>query len=214
LTNSREAENKLRFDASVLKNGWKINYGASAQYVDFNNEFFALVRKAIKDASGNIVQNGLSINSVNMIDFFKYGAFVQVSKKILNERMSLSLGTRIDGNSLSTSERNPFKQFSPRFSLSYAASEKINLNASIGRYYKLPSYTQLGFGNIYSSSIIRNPGEYIASTHYVSGIEYIPNNSFRLTVEGFYKYYDKYPISIIDGVSLANKVNRNWNNRK
>lgn len=205
LTNSREAENKLRFDASVLKNGWKINYGASAQYVDFNNEFFALVRKAIKDASGNIVQNGLSINSINMIDFFKYGAFVQVSKKILNERMSLSLGTRIDGNSLSTSERNPFKQFSPRFSLSYAASEKINLNASIGRYYKLPSYTQLGFGNIYSSSIIRNPGEYIASTHYVSGIEYIPNNSFRLTVEGFYKYYDKYPISIIDGVSLANK---------
>jgi len=205
LTNSREAENKLRFDASTIKNGWKLNYGASTQYVDFNNEFFALIRKAIKDANGAILQNGSSINSVNMIDFFKYGAFIQVSKKIFNERMALSFGTRVDGNSLATSESNPFKQFSPRFSLSYAATDKINLNASIGRYYKLPSYTQLGYGNIYSSSIIKNPGEYISSNHYVTGIEYIPNNSFRLTVEGFYKYYDNYPISIIDGVSLANK---------
>jgi outer membrane receptor protein involved in Fe transport len=119
--------------------------------------------------------------------------------------MSLSFGTRIDGNSLATSESNPLKQFSPRLSLSYAASDKLNLNASIGRYYKLPSYTQLGYGNINSASILPNPGEYISSNHYVSGIEYIPNNSFRLTVEGFYKYYDKYPISIIDGVSLANK---------
>ena len=205
LTDSREAENKLRFDASSNKNGWKINYGASTQYVDFKNDFFALVRKQIKDANGNIIQNALTINSENMIDFFKYGAFVQLSKKVFNERMSMSFGTRVDGNSLKTSESNPFKQFSPRFSISYAASNKLNVNASIGRYFKLPSYTQLGYGNIYSSSIIKNPGEYISSNHYVTGIEYLPNNSFRLTVEGFYKFYNKYPISIIDGVSLANK---------
>lgn len=205
LTNSREAENKLRFDASSLKNGWKINYGASTQYVDFKNDFFALVRKKIADVNGNIIQNPLSINSKNMIDFFKYGAFIQLSKKILNERMSMSFGTRVDGNSLSSSERNPFKQFSPRFSVSYAASNKLNVNASVGRYYKLPSYTQLGFSNSNAIPIFRNPGEYISSNHYVSGIEYLPNNSFRLTVEGFYKYYNQYPVSIIDGVSLANK---------
>jgi hypothetical protein len=205
LTDSREAENKLRFDVSSIKNGWKINYGASTQYVDFKNEFFALVRKQIKDATGNVIQNPLTINSVNTIDFLKYGAFVQVSKKILNERMSMSLGTRIDGNSLSSSESNPFKQFSPRISFSFAATDKLNLNASVGRYFKLPSYTQLGYGNIYSSSLVKNPGEYISSNHFVTGIEYIPNNAFRLTVEGFYKYYSKYPVSIIDGVSLANK---------
>ncbi|MEY2596796.1 MAG: hypothetical protein RI965_2068 [Bacteroidota bacterium] len=205
LTDSREAENKLRFDASSIKNGWKINYGASTQYVDFKNDFFALVRKQIKDANGSIIQNALTINSMNTIDFFKYGAFVQASKKIFDERMSLSFGTRVDGNSLNTSENNPFKQFSPRFSISYAASNKLNVNASIGRYFKLPSYTQLGYSNLLASSIIKNPGEYISSNHYVTGIEYFPNNSFRLTVEGFYKYYNKYPISIIDGVSLANK---------
>ncbi|NBO49520.1 MAG: TonB-dependent receptor [Chitinophagia bacterium] len=205
LTDSREAENKLRFDVSAVKNGWKINYGASTQYVDFKNEFFALVRKQIKDANGNVIQNPLTINSVNSIDFLKYGAFVQVSKKVFNERMSMSLGTRIDGNSLSSSESNPFKQFSPRLSFSFAATEKLNLNASVGRYFKLPSYTQLGYGNIQSSSFVKNPGEYISSNHYVTGIEYIPNNAFRLTVEGFYKYYSNYPVSIIDGVSLANK---------
>jgi outer membrane receptor for ferrienterochelin and colicin len=205
LTDSRETENKLRFDATTTKNGYKLSYGVSAQYVDFNNSFFSVIRKTIRDNSGNVIQQGQSINSFNNVDFFKYGAFVQVSKKVLNERMALSLGSRIDGNSLQNSVSNPLKQFSPRISASYALNSKANINASIGRYFKLPAYTQLAYVNPLLSSINFNPGDYIASTHYVGGIEYLPNNTLRFTFEGFYKQYDNYPISRIDGVSLANK---------
>ena len=45
--------------------------------------------------------------------------------------------------------------FSPRASLSYAISEdrKWRWNMSIGKYYKIPTYTMLGYQN--------NDGEYL-----------------------------------------------------
>lgn len=206
LTDSRETENKLRFDATSTHSGYKLTYGASMQYADFNNEFYSVVRRGIYDNSGNPIQQPVSISVINNIDFLKYGAFVQLSKKISQERLALSLGTRIDGNSLANSASNPFKQFSPRIALSYALTNKTNLNASVGQYYKLPAYTQLAYRSMFSSSTAPgNPREYIASRHYVAGIEHLPNNALRFTIEGFYKQYQNYPISIFDGVSLANK---------
>jgi len=205
MTNSTETENKLRFDASTTVNGLKLSYGASAQYVDFDNSYFNVYRKAVRNAAGTIIQPAVIVNSVNKVDFLKYGAFVQLSKRIMNERMAISLGTRIDGNSLGNSEANPFKQFSPRLSFSYAATSKTNLNASIGQYHKLPAYTQLAFSNPLVSTVSSNPGQYISSTHYVAGIEHMPNSSLRFTLEGFYKGYANYPVSLLDGVSLANK---------
>ena len=47
-------------------------------------------------------------------------------------------------------------------------------------------------------------GEYIRSDHYVAGLEFLPRRSTRITLEGFYKRYDDYPVSVRDGVSLAN----------
>lgn len=204
MTNSTETENKLRFDASTTVNGLKLSYGASAQFVDFDNSYFNVYRKAVKNTAGAIIQPAVIVNSVNKVDFLKYGAFVQLSKRIMNERMAISLGTRIDGNSLGNSEANPFKQFSPRLSFSYAATSKTNLNASIGRYHKLPAYTQLAYSNP-MQAVNANPGKYISSNHYVAGIEHLPSNSLRFTLEGFYKGYSNYPISLLDGVSLANK---------
>ena len=205
MTNSTETENKLRFDASTTVNGLKFSYGASAQYVDFDNSYFNVYRKAVKNTAGTTIQPAIIINSVNKVDFLKYGAFMQLSKRIMNERMAISLGTRIDGNTLGNSEANPFKQFSPRLSVSYAATSKTNLNASIGQYHKLPAYTQLAFSNPMNPAMSQNPGKYITSTHYVAGIEHMPSSSLRFTLEGFYKGYTNYPVSLLDGVSLANK---------
>ena len=37
------------------------------------------------------------------------------------------------------------------------------------------------------------------------GIEYRPAEKMRLTVEGFYKQYENYPLSVSDGLSIASK---------
>jgi outer membrane receptor for ferrienterochelin and colicin len=203
LIRSTETENKLRFDVTVNRNAWKISYGLVAQYVQFDNRFNQVFRPELRDEQGNIIQDKVEFNTTTGSDFLRYGAFVQIGKKLLKDRLALSGGVRADANNLSNGEKNPFKQLSPRISASYAISDKLNFSSSYGLYYRLPGYTQIAFSNAAGSTI--NPGAYIKSTHFASGFEYLPNNSFRLTLEGFYKWYSDYPVSITDGISVANK---------
>jgi hypothetical protein len=83
-------------------------------------------------------------------------------------------------------------------------NEKWKLNSSFGKYYKIPPYTILGYRNI-EGSLVNKKSKYIRSNHIVLGLEHLLNKSSRLTLEGFYKKYSQYPISLIDKVSLANK---------
>jgi hypothetical protein len=205
LIKSRETENKLRFDNTHNLGGFKLTYGTSLQLVQFDNTFFQRFRPRLTDDQGNVIQEAEILNSKTNINFLRYGAFIQAGKRIFNNRLALSFGLRVDANNLENSESNPLKQISPRISASYALTDKWNVSASYGIYYRLPSYTQLAFQNQLSSSPTLNPGDYIRSTHYVAGLEFLPSNATRFTIEGFYKKYSNYPVSILNGVSLANK---------
>ncbi len=202
---SNETENKFRFDATINKQEWKISYGVVAQYVEFDNNFSQLVRPEIIDSLGNLLQAAENFVSNTGVKFLRYGVFLQAGKRLFNNRLAVSGGLRVDANSLQNSESNPLKQLSPRVSVSYAVSEKLNVSASAGSYYRLPAYTQLAYVNVLFGSVISNPGKYIRSNHYVAGVEYLPTATTRFTLEGFYKKYSNYPVSITDGISLANK---------
>lgn len=203
LINSRETENKLRWNMNSTIHNWNISYGATAQYVDFDNRFEQTVRKTITNNTGDTLQNALLIRNNTAVDFIRYGAFIQAGRLLLNNRIAVSIGARIDGNNATNSEANPLQQFSPRVSIRYTINNQLSLNASAGTYFRLPAYTQLAFQNAFG--ITSNPGKYIQSTHYVTGIEYLLNANTRFTLEGFYKKYTDYPVSILDGISMANK---------
>lgn len=204
LSTSQEIENKLRFDVNKVKSGWKLNYGLSAQYVKYNNDFFNILRKAVTDSTGRLLQPAININFNSAIDFFKYGAYASLNKRVLSERLSLTLGVRTDMNSITTDGNNPLNAFSPRFSASYALSEKVNLNASVGRYAKIPIYTILGYKDS-TGKFVNKDNKYITCDHLVAGAEYLPTSSFRMTLEGFYKTYNNYPVSVVNGISIANE---------
>ncbi len=201
--NSRETENKLRIDQTLNLHKWKLTYGASAQYIQFNNEFFQQFRPELRDEQGNILQPAIELESTNSLNFLRYGAFVQSGRKIWSDRLAISAGIRIDGNSAGNSTANPLKQWSPRISASYALSDEWNFSTSYGLYYRLPSYTQLAYQQLSTGQT--NPGDYIRSSHIVAGFEWLPSSNTRFTLEGFYKRYSNYPVSILDGISLANK---------
>jgi outer membrane receptor for ferrienterochelin and colicin len=203
LIRSNETENKLRFDVTKNITDWKLSYGFVTQYVQFNNRFEQVFRPQLTDSQGNIIQDKIEFRTANESNFIRYGAFIQSGKRFFNNRLALSGGLRVDANSLANGEQNPLKQLSPRISASYAMSEKLNFSISYGLYYRLPGYTQIAFAN--AAGVLLNPGNYIKSTHLVAGFEYLPNSFFRLTVEGFYKHYNDYPVSLTDGISLANK---------
>ena len=198
---SNETENKLRFDVTKNIRNYSLSYGLVAQYVQFDNAFYQLFRPALKDSVGNIIQNAIKFNTKTGVNFLRYGGFVQLGTRLFEDRLAISTGLRADANSFSASSQNPLDQLSPRISLSYALSNTWNFSASLGRYYRLPSYTQLA----YTNNGFTNPGKYIQSNHYVAGFEFLPSSTTRFTFEGFYKGYKNYPVSMLDKISLANK---------
>lgn len=188
---SHEIENKLRFDYNKYVNGWKYSLGAGAQYVKYDSDIF------------NTLPNLNEIRNASEIDFFKMGLYGHLSKYFLEDKWLLSAGFRSDMNTYTENGLNPLKTFSPRVSLSYALDNAWNVSASWGSYFKLPSYTSLGFADV-SGNLVNKNLDYIQSIHYTLGTQWIPRNDFRLTVEGFYKDYNNYPVSLTDGISMAN----------
>jgi hypothetical protein len=201
---SQEIENKLRFDYNQFVGGWRYAFGGVGQFVKFNNSVFSRIRREIRDENDNLLQPGLSVGFNTALDFFRFGAFGQVTRSLLAERLTLSLGVRTDLNTFTDTGLNPLQTLSPRLSASYALAERWRANASVGRYYKLPIYTVLGFQDE-RGTFLNKDNRYIQSYHYVAGLEYLPTEASRITVEGFLKHYDHYPVSVRDGISLANQ---------
>ena len=193
---SFEAENKIRFEHTYSKNGWRINAGAGYEYVRYNNQTY----------------NQISVQGVpTTIDYSsdlylsKGSLFGQVSKSLLSERLNLSFGLRTDFSNYSKSLMNSLNQLSPMLSAGFRLTEKWSINGNIARYHQLPAYTILGYRNTNGELLNKtNDVKYIRADHFVLGTEYLTDFSSRFTVEGFYKSYSRYPYSLNDSISLAN----------
>jgi outer membrane receptor for ferrienterochelin and colicin len=194
---SQEIENKLRFENNWRKNGWKINYGVLYEFARYNNSTFTKI--TLPDGSIG------TVDFSSAIDIHKWGAFGQVSRSFAEGRLLLSLGARMDGNSYSEQMAKTYETFSPRFSISYAINDQFNLNANVGRYFQLPPYTTMGFQNNSGTLVNKENGlKYIASNHAVLGGEFITQTGLKVSVEGFFKFWENYPFLARDSISLAN----------
>ncbi|MFT6883330.1 MAG: hypothetical protein ACI83W_001352 [Marinoscillum sp.] len=188
--NSREQETKLRYNYTRFLDQWTVSAGGVIQNANYSNTTLD-------------VANGFSYD--NGLNFWRYGIHGQASRSYLNDRLDVSLGVRLDGNTFMNTGNEIYRTFSPRGALSYQLDKagKWSASASIGRYYKIPPYTILGFENN-AGALINQDVKYIQSDHYVAGIEWLITPTTRITVEGFYKRYADYPVSQVDSVSLAN----------
>jgi hypothetical protein len=201
---SQETENKLRIDVNKYRNGWKWAYGASAQLAEYSNNTFNVIRRELKDQNGTVIQPGESlIFDSPLKSFWRLGGFAQVSRRFFDSRMGISAGIRTDMNTFTSGGDNPFQTLSPRVAFSYVLAEKWTANASIGRYYKLPPYTILGFADN-NGVLVNKSSNYLRSEHYVAGLEFLPSSALRFTAEAFYKKYDHVPVSVRNGISLSN----------
>jgi hypothetical protein len=189
---SKEIENKIRVENTNLVKGYKFNYGISLESATYTNDTY------------NNTPFGI-IDYTSELNFFRYAMFAQTSKGYLKERLQLSLGVRADANTYSSNMNNLLEQFSPRFSASYAISDKISVNANVGKYFQTPAYTVLGYRNANGDLLNKNV-KYISNTQSVLGFEYNTLSNLKFTVEGFYKLYENYPMIVTSGdtIPLAN----------
>ncbi|NQU51280.1 MAG: TonB-dependent receptor [Bacteroidetes bacterium] len=193
---SEEIENKLRLENTFNIDGFKLNVGGNVDFVTYKN---ATEQQRFYD------DKILYVNYRTDLNLIKWGIFGQISKNIFNERLALSFGLRADANNYSKSMNNMFQQFSPRFSASYRLTNKWSLNFNTGKYYQMTSYTTLGYKQDEVLVNKVNDLKYISVNHLIGGIEYRPSSTVQFTGEAFWKGYSKYPFSVKDNISLANK---------
>jgi outer membrane receptor for ferrienterochelin and colicin len=194
---SGEGEIKARYERTIIgNNGFKATLGGGYEYAHYRNSTYQ-----------KIFSNGITriIDANTNLMFSKFSLFGQAGKAYFDEKLSLSLGVRSDINSYSSVMSNPLSQVSPRFSVSYAVSGKMNINMNVGRYYQLPPYTAMGYTNNSGDYVNRDNLKYIKADHYVTGFEVLPSENIQITLEGFYKKYYDYPFSVIDSVPISSK---------
>ena len=172
-------------------------YGAGLEYAKYTNTTYQKV--FVRDSL-------LTLNYNSTIGLFKWNINGQVTRPFFNDKLTLSLGIRFDANNYNDQMNNMLNQFSPRFSASYGFVKKWFLNFNIARYNQLPAYTTLGFRDNKGTLVNDSLGiKYINVNHFVLGLEFLPKQNSKVSLEGFYKVYGNYPFSVLDSVSLASK---------
>ncbi|MEA5100166.1 MAG: TonB-dependent receptor [Bacteroidales bacterium] len=195
---SVEAENKLRYEKRYTTLPFDLSFGANARYSKYTNNSNRTIN----------INNVLIADKYNsLIDLFSYGLFVQTGDAYFKERLKLGMGARFDGNTYSNLMSNPLVQFSPRISASYLFNEHLSINANVGHYTKEPSYTSMGYKDSNDVFVNKDNLKYIHVNHYVLGFEFNTKAKIKASVEGFYKQYYNYPITLNEGISLASKGN-------
>jgi hypothetical protein len=193
---STEVENKVRFEHTWRKNGYKVLAGFGYEYAKFQASTFR------QFVSGGIP---ITVDINSNLDLHKGSIFAQVSKSFLNENLDVSLGLRSDISSYSQSMLNPLDQISPSLSLNYALSDQLSISGTVARYNQLPSYTILGYRDVSGTLKNKENGlKYIQADHLTIGSSYTTNFKSKFSLEGFFKKYNRYPFSVRDSISLAN----------
>lgn len=185
---SKEIENKFRLENNSLLGQYKINFGAGVETAEYTTN------------TTQVLPLGSEIYA-SAIDLVKYGLFGQISRSFFSDKLNLSFGLRADANTFNSQMNNLARTISPRMSATYNFSPKISLNANAGIYYQIPTYTLLGYrqGN---GPLLNTEADYIQSKQTVLGLEYNTLENTRFTLEGFYKYYDRYPMVRELGLSI------------
>ena len=176
-------ENRTRLGQWTLKEGAELT---NSSYTNNTDSPFSLYK-----------------TSLNIIG---WGAFFSSDYSTRDNRFTLSAGIRVDGNNYNRSMKQLWKQLSPRLSASYKLSEQWILNGSAGLYHQLPPYTALGYKNN-DGSYLNKALKYMRVMESSIGADWHLHDRIMISAEGFFKRYNRIPLSLQDNIPLACKGN-------
>lgn len=194
---STEQETKFRLENSSTFQNWNINVGVNLDYSQYTNTTFQRV----------FIDRSQTFDYHTYLAMLRWGLFGTINYTSMDDRFTASLGLRADGNNYSSAMKNLSDQLSPRLSLSYQLTDRWAVSGSAGLYYQIPPYTALGFKNNQGAYANKYTLRYMKVSQESLGISWRNGDSFEVSLEGFYKDYDKIPLSVADGIPLACKGN-------
>ena len=194
---STEQNTQLRLENSSSFRNWKVTVGTSLDYSQYSNTTFQKV----------YTDRAQTFDYHTYLGIMRWGLFGTINYTSIDERFTASLGLRADANNYSAAMKDLSDQLSPRLSLSYQLTEHWSLSGNAGLYYQLPPYTALGFKNNNGLYANKYALRYMQVSQGSVGLNWRKGDTFEVSIEGFYKDYDKIPLSVADGIPLTCKGN-------
>jgi len=191
---SREGETTIKYDLTtyvpVMGRNTKFQVGGSFKVFRLNYD----TGSPLGDDSPFSTVPGINAFTLNrQFTAYQSGAYAQATKD-LTSRVNLTAGLRFDHYQYTDHGR-----VSPRLGLGVQLTERLRWNASAGRYFQQPFFLFLA---AFPENAALKP---LRADHLVSGFSFQPDALTRITLEGYIKRYDDYPVSTqFPSLSLAN----------
>jgi len=189
LNKSKEKENTFNAELTYkLSNKTDITLGGDAKLINF--EANILLPTYTTTFGDSLPTTALDTSTT----YYKSALYLNYNT-VLFDRFITNLGIRAD-------YFNVLQQkfyFSPRASLSYLLSDITRINFSTGIYYQSPSYLWL------VGSPLNTKLKNMRVNQFILGFDHYVSADALIKVEGFYKDYSDYPVSLIRTyLTLAN----------
>jgi hypothetical protein len=181
INKSKEIENTFNAELTYkLSNKSDLTLGGDAKLIDFNAN--VLLPKYTTTYGDSLPTTAVDTSS----SFFKGAAYLNFNS-VLFDKLIANLGVRGDYFDALVDKF----YFSPRLSLSYLLTDITRINFSTGIYYQSPAYLWLIGDEI--NTRLKN----MRVNQLILGLDHYIEADALIKVEGFYKDYSDYPVSLI-----------------
>jgi len=193
---SSETNTRANLTHYVVSEQWQWKYG-----LNFVHRDYGLDMTSVRYNNDETVQRIDTADYTSALSFQSLGAFTHVTRNYLENRLSTSAGLRLDMHNLNL---NSLLRISPRASAQYHLNEAWALQSNLGWYNQLPpaivmlaneanNWTTNGTG----------PGSVAQAA---TGIEFQNGETYRFSLEAYYKYYSSMPYLWDDEQSFSQAI--------
>lgn len=185
---SKEGETTLKAEYSISPGLYtQIQTGAGWRFVNFRNDILQAEDTTYYiDPETNLRYVLPAVNISDDNNTNKAFVYAQLTQYVLN-KIKINLGLRYDYFGYI----NDKNYISPRASITYSFNSSLNFSFAYGIFYQSPSYVWL-IANEENKNL-----KDIKAGHYIAGVEFLPGDDLRLTLEAYYKDYSDYPVSTL-----------------
>jgi len=185
-----EGKGSLRFENRSYYGSWTLREGMESYWRHYDSKVYRMTR------------SGIPVDYSSDIGFFSGALYTSADYKSADNRLTASVGLRMDGSSFSKETAKIWKQLSPRGSISYSPAESWTLNMSGGMYHQLPPVTALSFREA-DGSLANKSLEYMRVVSAAIGADWRLKERLMITLECFYKQFLDIPVSAETGIPLT-----------
>ena len=191
---SSETNNRFNLSHHVIKDNWQWKYGVTAIHHSNDVDSWQL-----RYQYGGVDTTGIVAN----MGYLTLAGYTQLTRRYYDGRMTTSVGLRMEGHSINEHTQNPLNQISPRLSIQYNLNENWSIQTAAGQFQQLPPAV-LMLANASNTQL--EMSQTMNVQHIGGGIEYQNGQTYRFSLEGYYKDYSRMPYLSVDQISFAQAI--------